>query len=42
MIELDSTRSRDGELQQGHEDENFYLDKENENTESEEVVQKKQ
>jgi hypothetical protein len=39
MIERDSTHTRDGELQQGYEEENFDLNKENENTESEEVVQ---
>jgi hypothetical protein len=39
MIERDSTHTREGELRQGHEEKKFDLNEENENTESEEVVQ---
>jgi hypothetical protein len=39
MIEQDSTRTGEGKLQQGREEENFDLNKENENTENEKAVQ---
>jgi hypothetical protein len=39
MIEQDSMHTNEGELQQGHEEENFDLNEENENTENEDAVQ---